>query len=289
MTLTETMPPVAPACPARQVTDVELSLYAALIYDRTGIRISPRKQTLLSNRIRRRLRATGVGGFSEYYQHLKRLPPCDAEWDAFLQEITTHETYLFRDEPQWEWFRNVYLPGRAAEKCGLAGSRALRIWSAACSSGDEAYTAACCLAACLPGFQHWKITVIGTDIGLGALQEARLGIFGDRAMRHVPPEYRRCYFTEIRPGQAWQAKPILTHLMDFRHHNLMEPLREKPFDLVLLKNVLIYFDAASKKRVVANLLPLVQPRGMLVVGASEGVSDLIKNCVRIQPWLYQRP
>ena len=289
MTLTNSMPPIAPTYPSQQVTDAELALYAKLIYERTGVRISPQKQTLLSNRIRRRLRATGIEGFAEYYQHLKRLPPCDAEWDAFLQEITTHETYLFRDEPQWDWFRNVYLPGRAAENHGVAGPRSLRIWSAACSTGDEACTVACCIAARLPGFQNWKIAILGTDIGLGALQEARAGVFGERAMQHVPPECRRCYFTETRPGRAWQAKPVLTQMMAFRHHNLMEPLRERPFDLILLKNVLIYFDADSKRRVLASLLPLLQPGGMLIIGASEGVSDLLKNYVRIQPWLYQRP
>ena len=83
-----------------------------------GIRVSPQKKTLLSNRLRRRLRSTGIEGFEAYYQRLKDLPPQDPEWDAFLQEITTHETYLFRDPAQWNWLRNVYLPGHHVRMSG---------------------------------------------------------------------------------------------------------------------------------------------------------------------------
>ena len=189
-----------------QVSDAQLARYAELIYARTGIRVSPQKKALLSNRLRRRLRSTGIDGFEEYYQHLKRLPPHDAEWDAFLQEITTHETYLFRDQAQWDWFGNVYLPAAAAR---AEGRPRLRIWSAACSTGDEAYTAACCIAACLPDFALWKIQILGTDIGKGAIEQARTGVFGERAMRLVPGPYRKCYFGKAKDAEhvAGQARP----------------------------------------------------------------------------------
>jgi chemotaxis protein methyltransferase CheR len=290
MTLIGEIQPIAPTGSLLEgVTDEEFSLFSKLIYEKTGIQISSRKQTLLSNRLRRRLRSTGIGGFGDYYQRLKRLPAADPEWDAFLQEITTHETYLFRDEAQWVWFRNVYLPERGAAKNRGPGLASLRIWSAACSTGDEAYTAACCVAACLPGFREGRVSIVGTDIGLGALAEARKALFNDRAMRLVPPEYRRAYFTEIEQGRTWQAKPILSGMVTFRQHNLMTPLGDRPFDLVFLKNVLIYFDAVSKGRAVDRILPMIRPGGMLVVGASEGVSDLLRGFVRIQPWLYRRP
>ncbi len=290
MTLATEIQPIAPGGPLLQgVTDEEFSLFSTLIYQKTGIQISSRKQTLLSNRLRRRLRSTGIGGFADYYQQLKRLPANDPEWDAFLQEITTHETYLFRDEAQWTWFRTVYLPERGAARGAGLGSAPLRIWSAACSTGDEAYTTACCIAACLPGFREGRASILGTDIGLGALAEARRATFGDRAMRLVPPEYRRAFFLETEPGRVWRAKPVLSGMITFRQHNLMTRLSDRPFDLVFLKNVLIYFDAVSKRRAIDNLLPMVRPGGMLVVGASEGVSDLLRGLVRIQPWLYRRP
>lgn len=315
--------PIAPLGPVQQVTDRQLARFAELIYRRAGIRVSPQKKTLLSNRLRRRLRETGIKDFEEYYQHLSRLRPDDPEWDAFLQEITTHETYLFRDEVQWRWFCREFLaevsgwavPASAADEAGtrhtpkpipqltflkksLPGNthggtggrlRSLRIWSAACSTGDEAITAACCVAAHLPNFAQWDVRILGTDIGIGAIEQAQSGVFGERAMRLVPPHYRQQFFTKAKDANVWQARPILMNMVSFRQHNLLDPLREPPFDLVFLKNVLIYFDASSKKTVVENVRRVIRPGGYLVAGAAEGVSDLVKDYVRLQPWLFRRP
>ena len=295
MTLPAVVKPVIPTSPAEQVTDAQLARYAKLIYSRVGIRVSPQKKTLLSNRLRRRLRNTGIKGFGEYYKYLERLPPNDPEWDAFLQEITTHETYLFRDKAQWDWFQTTYLAKHLPALCKEIGAqsgkkqRLLRIWSAACSTGDEVFTIACCIAGRLPNYQLWKIQILGTDIGIGAVQQAKTAVFNERAMRLVPETYRSRYFTKAKDAQVWQAKPVLTGMVAFRQHNLMVPLRERPFDLVLLKNVLIYFDASSKKRVVANVCSAIRPGGLLVAGAAEGVADLVRDLTRIQPWLYQQP
>lgn len=279
---------IAPIANLEQVNDAQLARYAKLIYARTGIRVSPQKKTLLSNRVRRRLRKTGIESFDEYLTHLKGLSPKDPEWDAFLQEITTHETYLFRDQSQWDWLRNSYLPESAAAARERGGKRSLRIWSAACSTGDEAYTIASCIAACLPNLSQWKITIQGTDIGVGAVEQAKSAVFGERAMRLVPPDYRRRFFTQAADAQVWQAKPILADMTRFRQHNLMDPLRDDPFDLVFLKNVLIYFDPTSKKQVVANVTAAVRPGGLLVAGAAEGIADMLKTFVRLQPWLFRR-
>ena len=236
-----------------QVTDLQLRQFAELIYKRTGIRVAPEKRLLLSNRLRRRLRETHIAGFSEYYHYLRRLDDNDPEWDAFCQEITTHETYLFRDPRQWDWFRNVFLAQRAAAARQEKAPRALRIWSAACSTGDEPATAACCIAACLPDLQQWRIHILGTDIGLGALREAKAATFSPRAMRLVPENYRRRFFVKAADAPLWHARPILTDMLAFRRHNLMTPLGAPPFDLVILRNVLIYFDAASKATAIRNI------------------------------------
>lgn len=281
--------PVLPPAPLKQVTDAELARYAKLIYQRTGIRVAPQKKMLLSNRLRRRLRETGIQGFAAYYDHLQRLQPNDPEWDAFLQEITTHETYLFRDEGQWKWFRKSYLPQVAAEAHSGRRQRRLRIWSAACSTGDEAFTAACCIAACLPGHKDWKVRIVGTDIGIGAVEQARSAMFRERAMRLVPNSYRKRFFDKARTVEVWQARPVLTDVVAFRRHNLLEPLGEPAFDLVFLKNVLIYFDRESKQRVLENVRSAIRPGGFLVAGPADGAGELMRDYIRHQAWLYQRP
>jgi chemotaxis protein methyltransferase CheR len=272
-----------------QVSDAQLARYAELIHARTGIRVLPQKKILLSNRLRRRLRATRVSDFEAYYHHLKRLPQQHPEWDAFLQEITTHETYLFRDQVQWDWLRNVYLPERAAAARNSRGSACLRIWSAACSTGDEAATVACSIAACLPDLPRWQVRILGTDIGVGAVAQAAKAAFGPRAMHLVPEDYCRRFFTKAKDAEVWQARPIIAGMLTFRQHNLMEPLRERPFDLVLLKNVLIYFGKPSKAVVLDNIRPVVRPGGLLIVGAAEGVADLLPDFQRLEPWLYRKP
>lgn len=272
-----------------QVSEAEMAKFIDLIYKVTGIRISQQKRTLLSNRIRRRLRQTGIDSFESYYLKLKKLPPSDAEWDSFLEEITTHETFLFRDQAQWDWFRQGFLPEMMNRARDKKGPKSIRIWSAASSTGDEAMTVASCLAGTLPNLAEWQIKIVGTDIGIGALEHARKAIYGERAMHLVPDAYKKRFFTKQSDGVSWQANPILTGMVTYKQHNLLEPLKEMPFDLVFLKNVLIYFDDASKKTAMGHLRRLIRPGGMLVAGAAEGVSDLLRDMVRLQPWLYRQP
>jgi chemotaxis protein methyltransferase CheR len=286
--LPDIIAPVLPTSTLAQVTDAELAQFADLIYARTGIRVSPQKKTLLSNRLRRRLRQTNIVSFGDYFLHLKRLPHRDPEWDAFLQEITTHETYLFRDEAQWDWFRSVYLAECAGRPEG-ASRRTLRIWSAACSTGDEPFTIACCVAGCLTNLSRWRVQILGTDIGVGALEQAKTGVFGERSMRLVPDEYRSRFFTKAKDANVWQAKPVLSSMIEFRQHNLLEPLRNDGFDLVFLKNVLIYFDGDSKRTVLGHIRSALARDGLLIAGAAEGVADLLKDFGRVQPWLYRKP
>ena len=270
------------------VTDDQLDRYADLIYVRTGIRISSQKKTLLSNRLRRRLRATGIENFERYYSHLQKLRADHAEWDAFLQEITTHETYLFRDANQWEWFSQTFLTDiQAAARCG-ARAKTLRIWSAACSTGDEACTIACCVADKLLNHREWRVEIVGTDIGVGALEQARKPVFRVRAMRLVPPSYRTRFFSRV-DQEHWAAQPTLKQWLTFRQHNLLEPLQMLPFDLIFVKNVLIYFDGQSKQQVLQTVDRALRPDGLLVTGPAEGVADLVRDYERLQPWLHRKP
>ena len=102
-------------------------------------------------------------------------------------------------------------------------------------------------------------------------------------------EHKKSYFTQAKGANVWQARPALTGICSFSQHNLLEPLRERPFDLVFVKNVLIYFAPESKKQVMDNVRSAMKPGGVLVSGPAEGIADLVKDYVRLQPWLHQRP
>lgn len=279
---------IAPIGTIDQVSDSLLNRYADLIYARTGIRVSPQKKTLLSNRLRRRLRSTGIESFERYYVHLKGLPDHDPEWNAFIQEITTHETFLFRDKSQWDWFQNEFLPNLTPADHQGIGAPSLRIWSAACSTGDEPFTMACCIAG-RSELSRWHVRILATDIGVGALQQAKAGVFGERAMRLVPPTDRRRFFVKVPNAEAWQALPELSKMITFAQHNLLEPLHERAYDLVFLKNVLIYFNAQSKATAIRNICQAVRPGGWLVTGMAEGAVDFLREFRRVRPWLYQKP
>jgi chemotaxis protein methyltransferase CheR len=266
-----------------EVSDKELSRYADLIYKYTGIRVSPQKKALLSNRLRRRLRDTGLKSFSEYYDYLTGLSSAHPEWEAFLQEITTHETYLFRDQQQWDWLKGYFAEAVAK------GTRSIRFWSAACSTGDEAATIACLAAAAFPNAETSPVQIVGTDIGVGAVETASKSTFSERAMRLVPDDLRRRFFTFDPNTQMWKAKPALTRMMSFRQHNLLQRLKDRPFDVIFLKNVLIYFDTASKRTTMSNIQAQMNPGACLVVGPTEGVADLVHGLTRVQPWLYRKP
>ena len=269
------------------LTDDQLSLFADLIYDRTGIRVSPQKKTLLSNRLRRRLRETGIPCFTEYFEKLKAIRSDDPEWDQFLQEITTHETYLFRDPAQWDWFSKTYLPEIQAEARKDKRRNALKIWSAASSTGDEAYTIACCIADKITNHSQWNVQIIGSDVGIGALNKANEAVFSARAMKLVSDSMRRRFFSK-KDNDHWAAKPVLTQWTKFKQHNLLDTFSEGRFDLVFVKNVFIYFDADSKRRAFENVHRAIAPGGFLVTGPAEGMSNLLDNYERIQPWLHRK-
>ena len=272
-----------------EVTDAQLSRYAKLIYETTGIHISPKKKKLLSNRVRRRLRATGIKSFESYFRHLRDLPISDPEWDAFLQEITTHETYLFRDEAQWDWFRQSYLPEIARQARAGERLKSLRIWSAACSTGDEAYTIATCIADRLSGCSSWRIDILGTDIGVEVVKSAQAATFNKRAMQNVSHSYRTRFFNKSKDADLWTARPNLSSWTRFKQHNLLAPLKEAPFDVVFLKNVLIYFDRDSKTTVLDHVRRAMRPGGTLITGAAEGVTDLLKDLQRESSWMHRKP
>ena len=270
-----------------ELTAEEYERFCGLIYRTAGIKIPPTKRVMVSNRLRRRLRATGIAGFADYYQYLNS-PAGAAEMPLFLDAITTNETYFYRDVQHFDWLSKSFLPEVAEAARLRKRPRSLRIWSAAASSGEELSSIALRLAAVRPMFSGWKLTLIGTDLSGAALAAARAGSYDDRAVRLIQPEERLRYFDHDPEAQRWTLKPEIRSMATWKVHNLLTPLKEDPFDCVFIKNVLIYFDAASKQTVVNHLTSALARGGYLVVGPTEGISALLGSLEKLKPWLYRR-
>ncbi len=275
-----------------ELTDDEYARFCGLIYRTAGIRIAENKRVMVGNRVRRRLRATGIETFAEYFAYLTS-PAGAGEMPDFVDAITTNETYFFRDIHHYRWLGGEFLPemARRATTPGGAGRtpRRIRIWSAACSTGEEPYSIAIEVFSRRPILAGWDIRILGTDISGQALAAARAGRYDARAVRLAEPARRAAFFDEDSNAGRWVVKPDLRALVEWRAHNLLRPITGGPFDCTFIKNVLIYFDRDSKKVVVRNLVEAMAPGGYLVVGPTEGVFDMLDGLERVQSWLYRKP
>jgi chemotaxis protein methyltransferase CheR len=269
-----------------QLNKQQFDLFSDFIYRTSGIRMADNKLTLLSNRIRRRLQAGQ--DFETYYRFLTS-PQGNGEIEYFLDAITTNETFFFRTDTHFEWFRTEFLGDiLAAERRG-GRQRSLRIWSAGCATGAEPYSIAICLLENLYRLRDWSCAIVGTDISEEALRAAREGLFTQRAVEAVTEKQLRRYFEGQDDDDRWRVRREVRELTHFESHNLLMPMNTAPFDCIFIRNVLIYFDRESKRIVVENLINALVPGGYLVVGPSEGIYDMLDPLERLTTSLYRRP
>jgi chemotaxis protein methyltransferase CheR len=271
-----------------ELTAEEYQKFCELIYRVAGIRIAENKRVMITNRVRRRLRETGIPAFGEYYAYLTS-PAGNGEMPRFLDAITTNETYFFRDPQHYDWLGDTFLPEVTQQAAMRKRLKTLRIWAAACSTGEEPYSIALKLMEKKPLFAGWKLTILGTDLSGAALDAGRAGRYDARAVRLIDPAQRQAFFDEDPKDQRWTIKPDVKALVTWKLHNLLSPPKEEPFDCIFIKNVLIYFDKESKQVVVRNLIDSLAPRGYLVVGPTEGIYTMLDPLSRLMSWLYQKP
>lgn len=252
--------------------------FRAFIYEKTGIYFQDNKKYLLESRIGRRLRSTGKPDFQSYFRHLRN-GGMHSELPELLNAITINETFFFRTPPQFEILENDILPELIKER--EKTTRRVRLWSAACSTGDEPYSLALMIKERLaPRYPHILFEVFGTDINTEVLDTARAGVYGPRAVRNVPPAMLSRYFDEHR--DRYTLRPEVRRMVHFSQLNLADRggmLNMRNFDVIMCANVLIYFDNESKQQVVSSLYNSMNVGGYLLVGFSEtlyGVTQAFK-------------
>ena len=195
---------------------------------------------------------------------------------AVLEAMATHETMFFRDRATFEALRTVILPRLVAAR---SRSRRLRLWSAAASTGQEAYSLAMLVLALSPPLAGWHVSILGTDLSGAAISQARAGTYSQfEVQRGLPVWTLLRHFTQDATG--WTASPELRRHVDFRCLNLLDDLRPLgTFDLVLCRNLLIYLDADAKSQLLSRLALTLAPDGVLCLGAAETVTGLTDDLV----------
>lgn len=265
---------------AVELSDQEFRQFQTFLFNVAGISLSPAKKPLVRGRLAKRLLACGCASYSDYFR-LVASGHSRAETQHAIDQLTTNETHFFREPAHFE-----SLHAFARERA--AAGREFRVWSAACSSGEEPYTIAMTLAESLGEAADWR--VLGSDLSLRVLQAAARGHYPIEAAESIPPALlkRHC----LR-GTGPQAGTLLVDRrlrarVEFRQINLNQPLPEVgSFDCIFLRNVMIYFGPDMKRSVVGKLATKMKPGARLVIGHSESLQGLADHLEQVAPTIYR--
>lgn len=262
-----------------------MRLYQKLIYDQTGMYFSPAKKEILEARLARRLSIHGQPSYGAYYRFLKDHPE---EWDYALDCICTYETRFFREPRHFELLEKQILPEWLDASIMLGRTRAVRAWSAGCSTGEEPYSLAMMLCDCLPG---WSLEVVATDISSKVLERAKNAMWPIQKATEIPLEYQKKFMlkgTKSQEGRMRAGREVRS-VVRFERANLS--LDELPlsgyFDLIFCRNVLIYFDVASRSRAIHRMLRYLNPGGYLFIGHAESLSGVTDKMQIVIPTVYK--
>ncbi len=258
------------------LTDLEFSRFQQFLIERAGITLPDSKQSLVAGRLEKRLRDLSLRSFSEYLRRIVD-PAHVGEAQMAIDLLTTNETYFFREPKHFDILRR-----HAKQAVGRA--REFRVWSAACSTGEEAYSAAMVLADCLgPSNTPWSI--LGTDISTRVLEKARRGHYSISRTEHVPTDllHRYCLKGVGRQEGTLLIDKALRQRAEFKHVNLNHRLTPMAkFDVIFLRNVMIYFSNDTKRQVVERLMPMLREDGLLFVGHSESLNGITNKVRAVQ-------
>ncbi|WP_035858207.1 CheR family methyltransferase [Cryptosporangium arvum] len=264
----------------KPITHAEFAEISDLLLRRTGIRLSPGKETLVMGRLDKRLRQLGLTSYREYLDLLAR--PEEPELHQAIDLLTTNETFFFREPRHFDFLREEVLPAHPA-------NRPFRLWSAASSSGEEAYTASMVLADALPN-APWE--VVGTDVSARVVASAQRGLYPIAAAERIPLPLLRKYCRKGREEYTGQLAiaPDLRARVTFVRANLMDNLEGLGrFDVIFLRNVMIYFGVETKIALLERLETMLQPGGHLIVSLSETLKGVTSRLQLVEPSIYRRP
>lgn len=280
------------------VDDDHLSLrdfkrIADLIGGEVGIKLPPAKRLMIEGRLRKRVRALGLSGLEAYSAYLFQGDGLRAERPHLINAVTTNKTDFFREPEHFEVLEQRLVPAllelRRSERQPL-----LKIWSAASSTGAEAYTLAMVLADLVAQRHDFRFAILGTDISTSVLEQGERAVYPTELVAPVPPAKQQRYLMHARkPSVRPEVRivPELRRLVQFARLNLMDASYpfDRDVDVIFLRNVLIYFDKADQEKVIIRLVEHLRPGGYLILGHSESMIGTAVTMRQVAPAVFQKP
>lgn len=272
------------------LTQKEFELFRDLIYTESGINLNSSKRNLVQSRLQKRLRVKNVDSFTDYY-HLVTNDSSREELVQMIDCISTNKTHFFREIRHFNLLNDQILPELIKKKFVERNSK-LRIWSAACSSGEEAYTLAMLLYNQLEAHGRVDAKILATDISTKVLSKAIKGIYGQEQVKDVPPDFLKRFFSVSYNGEEvlYKIKDFAKDLVIFRRSNLLElkAACKNKFDIIFCRNVMIYFDCETRYELIKKYYDMLTPEGYLFLSHSETLTGRDHNFRFIEPAVYQK-
>ena len=264
---------------------------ATLIGEEVGIKLPPGKRLMVEGRLRRRLRHLHFDSFANYGDYLFRQDGLERELPFLINAVTTNKTDFFREPEHFECMENVLVPALLAERTDRLPL--LKVWSAASSTGAEAYTIAMVLADMMASRRNFRFAVLGTDISTDVLEAGRRAVYQAELVAPVPPGMQSRYLMQARrPGARPEVRivPELRRRVHFERLNLMDESYpyDRDVDIIFLRNVLIYFDKQDQAKVIRRLIGHLRPGGYLLLGHSESMIGTSITMRQIAPAVFQK-
>jgi chemotaxis protein methyltransferase CheR len=270
------------------LSDSEFRKFASLVYDRFGIKLSDEKKTLVSGRLAKRVRALGLPSFSDYLA-LVLADSSGAELSELINRISTNHSFFFREKDHFDYLEREILP-RISSKAQAKPGYPLRVWSAGCAAGEEVYTICMVLSNFFgPGLASMDLGVLATDVSLHALGDALKGEYAPNRIQDVPRRYLDAYF-EKSGDETYRVREEIRRMVMFKKLNFMDenfPMRGQ-FDFIFCRNVMIYFDEETRRRLVKILYSYVKPGGYFFIGHSESIQRATCPFEYVKPAVYRK-
>jgi len=263
-------------------TERDFKEIAALVYNACGIVLGEHKREMVYSRIARRIRERKLTDFSTYLAYLNSHK--DQEFDAFINALTTNLTSFFRESHHFDYLKKQLVPALLVQN---KNSRRVRIWSAGCSTGEEPYSLAMALHELFPS--NWDVKILATDLDSNVLKKAHTGVYSAANVNGLDDALLKRWFLKSKDGESYKVKPKLQQLISFKRLNLLQDWPMKgPFDLILCRNVVIYFDKDTKDLLFKRYAEILAPHGHLFLGHSETMGKEHTEFKNLGKTMYQK-